>query len=143
MQSNREVCFSAMYVAMIGLTHPHAAMYLETLDQLDEVDRVTLFDPDETIGHEIAARYPKADGVFANLDAVLARTDVTHAVVAVRTDQSVSALVQLIGAGKSVFAEKPTARTAAEFQDVLTVLKHHPAPFGVAYLSRWHPAIHQ
>jgi predicted dehydrogenase len=128
---------------MIGLTHPHSDMYLETLDQLDDVTGVPLCDPEETVTREVAARFRKAAGVYTSLDALLARADISHALVAVPSDQSVGTLVRLIQVGKNVFTEKPTARTAAEFEAVVTALARNPVAFGVAYLSRWHPAIRQ
>ena len=132
-----------MNVAMIGLTHPHSDMYLETLDQLADVIRVPLYDPDETVAREVAARFPKADDIYTSLDPLLARADITHALVAVRNDQSVATLVRFIQAGKNVFTEKPAARTAAEFEAVIAALARNPVAFGVAYLNRWHPAIQQ
>lgn len=132
-----------MNVAMIGLTHPHSDMYLETLDQLDEVTSVSLHDHDDAVRHEVVACCRKAVGVYTSLDSLLARADITHALVAVRNDQSVATLVRLIGAGKHVFVEKPTARTAAEFEEVIAALMRAPVAFGVAYMSRWHPAIQQ
>jgi predicted dehydrogenase len=96
-----------MNVAMIGLTHPHSDMYLETLDQLADVIRVPLYDPDETVAREVAARFPKADDIYTSLDPLLARADITHALVAVRNDQSVATLVRFIQAGKNVFTENP------------------------------------
>jgi predicted dehydrogenase len=132
-----EVDFETMNVAMIGLTHP------QTLDQLDEVTAVPLYDPDETVGREVAARFRKAAGVYTSLEDLLAEADITHALVAVRNDQSVPTLTRCIGAGKQVFTEKPAARTAAEFEAVIAALAQHPGAFGIAYLSRWHPAIRQ
>lgn len=132
-----------MNVAMIGLAHPHSAMYLETLHHLEEVQRVFLFDPDEDLGRRIAAELPKAAGACTNLDVLLAQPNVTHALVAVPTDQSVSTIVRLIEVGKHVFAEKPAARTAAEFEAVLAALEKRPVKFSVAYTNRWHPAIQQ
>lgn len=142
-ESSLEVCYVTMNVAMIGLTHPHSDMYLETLDQLEDVMRVPLHDPDETVAREVAARFPKAAGVYTSLDSLLARADITHALVAVRHDQSVATIVRLIEAGKNVFAEKPMARTAAEFDAVIDALARHPVAVGVAYVNRWHPAIQQ
>lgn len=132
-----------MNVAIIGLTHPHSEMYLETLDQLDEVTAVPLCDPDETVAREVASRFRKAAGVYSSLDQLLADADFSQALVAVRNDQAVATLARCIGAGKNVFTEKPAARSAAEFEQVVAALARDPVTFGVAYLTRWHPAILQ
>jgi predicted dehydrogenase len=132
-----------MNVAMIGVTHPHSEMYLETLDQLDEVLHIPLYDPDEAVAHAVATRSRKADGVYTSLDALLAEADITHALVTVPTDQAVATIVRLIVAGKNIFTEKPAARTAAEFADIISALAQEPVTFSVAYTNRWHPAIQQ
>jgi len=141
--SSLEVPHVTMNVAMIGLTHPHSDWYLETLDQLDEVLRIPLYDPDEAAAHQVATRSHKVDKVYSSLDSLLEQANFTHALVAVPTDQSVATIVRLIGAGKNVFTEKPAARTAAEFEDVIAALAREPVAFGVAYTNRWHPAIQQ
>lgn len=133
----------AATVAMIGVTHPHASAYLETLDELDEVGSVHLYDPEPTAAHAVVERCPKAAGVATDLPALLARPDLTHVLVAMPNAQTPAILVQAIEAGKAVFSEKPCARTAAEFAPVLAALARRPVPFGVAYLNRWNPAFQQ
>ena len=130
-------------VAMIGLTHPHTSMYLETLDELGEVGGVPLCDPDAATAQETVASFRKAAGVYPNLESLLARADFTHARVAVPNDRSAALLTRLIDAGKHVFTEKPAARTAAEFQPVLAALARRPVAFAIAYLNRWLPAMRQ
>lgn len=130
-------------VAMIGLTHPHSAMYLDTLDALDEVGGIALHDRDTTVARGVAATCRKAVGVHDDLASLLDRAEVTHALVAVPTAASPTTLVRAIEAGKHVFTEKPAARTAAEFAPVLAALERRPVAFAVAYLNRWHPALRQ
>lgn len=132
-----------MHVAMIGATHPHSAMYLESLDSLDEVDGVVLSDADPAALRDVGATVRKLVGVEERVGGVLARADVTHAVVAVPTDQSPSILRQVIGAGKHVLTEKPAARSAAEIVPVLEALRERPMAFAVAFLNRRHPALQQ
>lgn len=128
---------------MLGVTHPHAALYLETFDALDEVTGIVLYDPDDAARARAAAANPKVVAHSADLAAVLAQPEVTHTVVAVPTDQSVATLVAAIQAGKAVFTEKPGARNAAEFAPVLAALEENRVPFVVAYLNRWLPALVQ
>lgn len=133
----------AATVAMIGLTHPHSAMYLDTLDTLDEVVGIVLHDPDAEARRRIVATCPKVIADSSDLAAVLARADVTHVVVAVPTAQSAALLLAAIDAGKPVFTEKPGALSAAEFAPVRAALARRPVPFVIAYLNRWNPALRQ
>jgi hypothetical protein len=43
-------------VAMIGLAHPHAALYLQTLDALAEVGSIVLYDRDADLARQVAVR---------------------------------------------------------------------------------------
>ncbi len=130
-------------VAIVGLAHPHSDMYLETLEALDEVGGIVLVDPDEDVRRLASALTTKARASVDDLEAALARPEVTHVLVALPNDRTPPALVQAIGAGKGVFTEKPGARSAAEFKPVLTALERQPVSFTVAYLNRWSPPVQQ
>lgn len=130
-------------VAMIGLTHPHSAMYLDTLDALDAVGGIALYDQDTTTAREVAAACRKAVGVHDDLAPLLSSAEIAHALVGVPTAQSPAILVRAIEAGTPVFTEKPAARAAAEFAPVVAALDRRPVAFAIAYLNRWHPALRQ
>jgi predicted dehydrogenase len=130
-------------VAMIGLGHPHSAMYLETLAALDEVGGVVLVDEDAALRESTSAKVAKTVGVEASIREGLARADVSHALVALPNDRTPAALVAAIEAGKGVFTEKPAARDAAGLEPVLAALARRPVPFAIAYLNRWSPPIQQ
>jgi predicted dehydrogenase len=130
-------------VALDGLSHPHSQMYLETLEALDEVVGVVLVDPDEAARRVAATQTRKVRSSVADLEAALEHPEVTHVLVALPNDRTPAAIVQAIGAGKSVFTEKPGARSAAEFEEVLSALQRRPVPFAIAYLNRWSPPVRQ
>jgi predicted dehydrogenase len=130
-------------VAIDGLTHPHSEMYLETLEALDEIVGVVLVEPDEAARRTVASRTTKLRGSYGDLGAALEHAEVTHVLIALPNDRTPAALVQAIEAGKSVFTEKPGARSAAEFEPVLSALERQPVPFTIAYLNRWSPLVLQ
>ncbi len=130
-------------VVLDGLTHPHAEMYLESLEALDEVDGVVLVDPDDAARGAMSGKTRKLRAACTSLETALDRADVTHVVVALPNAGTPAALVSVIEANKGVFTEKPAARSAAEFEPVLTALERRPVPFAVAYLNRGSPAIAQ
>lgn len=128
-------------VALVGVTHPHSAMYLETLETLNEVSGVVLVDADGAARAAIAAKSPKVRESCAELSQAL--ESVTHVLVALPNDRTPAALLEAIEAGKPVFTEKPAARSAAELEPVLHALERRRIPFAIAYLNRWQPAIQQ
>ncbi len=130
-------------VVLDGLTHPHAEMYMETLEALDEVNGVVLVDPDDAARAAMSAKTRKLRGACASLEAALDRADVSHVLVALPNASTPAALLRVIAADRSVFTEKPGARTAVEFAPVLIALERRPVPFAVAYLNRGAPAIVQ
>jgi predicted dehydrogenase len=130
-------------VALDGLSHPHADMYIETLEALDEVVGLVLVDPDEALRRAVTSRSRKVRGSFAEFQAALDHPEVTHALVALPNDQTPAALVRAIRAGRGVFTEKPGARSAAEFAPVLAALEQHRVPFAIAYLNRYLPQVRQ
>src|SRR5437016_11680247 len=94
-------------VVLDRLTHPHAEMYLETLEALDEVSGVVFVDPDEAARVSMSEKTRKLRGACADLEVALSRSDVSHVLVALPNATTPGALVQVIEAGKSVFTEKP------------------------------------
>src|SRR5712692_9036615 len=130
-------------VVLDGLAHPHADMYLETLEALVEVGGVVLVEPDDTLRRAAASQTTKVRGSYTDLESALKDPEATHVLVALPNDRTPAALVRATGAGKGVFTEKPGARSAAEFEPVLTALERRPVPFTIAYLNRWSPAVRQ
>jgi len=128
-------------VLLDGLTHPHAEMYLETLEALDEVSGVVLVDPDQVARDAMSEKSRKLRGAGPDLDSAIERWDVSHVLVSLPNASTPAELVRVIEARKSVFTEKPAARSAAEFTPVLNALRRRPVPFAVAYLNRGAPPI--
>jgi predicted dehydrogenase len=130
-------------IAMVGLTHPHSEMYLETLEALDEIGAIQLVDADQEAARASEARVAKSAGVFSDLEAALAAGGATHVLVAEPNDRAPLTLRRAIEAGRHVFTEKPAARNAAEFRPVLEALRRRPVAFSIAYQNRGSPAIVQ
>jgi predicted dehydrogenase len=131
----------AMTVGMIGLSHPHSPMYLRSLAALDRVDGVAMWDPDPEARSVAAAASPKAHGVHADLDELLARPDVPVVLVALPNDATPGVIARAAAAGKDVITEKPGARSAAEFRPALEALARHRRRLLMAYMWRANPSI--
>ncbi len=131
----------SVVAGMIGLTHPHSAAHLRTLDALEMVDGVVLYDPDPTAGESASRLCRKTQAVCAHLPELLARRDVSVVVVALPTDVTPETIIQAVRAGKHIICEKPCGRSAGELRPVLETLAQHRVGFAVCYVWRANPAI--
>lgn len=128
-----------MRVAYCGVTHPHAVAHLRTLQLIEEVESVRLWDPDP----EAAARTQcelggKVHGVYADLDA-LANDRPFFAFVSMRNDQAADLCIRLLNAGLHVLSEKPLGLNANEAERVVLAAEEAGVQLGVCYQNRWHP----
>jgi predicted dehydrogenase len=128
-------------MGMIGLTHPHSAGHLRTLDLLPEVREVVLYDP-EPGAHEAAHSHTaKAGDSYTELDRLLGREDISAVLIALPTSETPAAIVRAVTAGKHVLSEKPVGRSADDLAPVIRALEETRRCFGVHYTWRRHPAI--
>ena len=102
-----------------------------------------MVEPDDESRRAAAGPDHKLRGSYEDLEAALEHPEVTHVLIALPNDRTPAALVRAIEAGKGVFTEKPGARSAAEFEPVLSALDRRPVPFTIAYLNRWSPPVRQ
>ncbi|HKX16479.1 MAG TPA: Gfo/Idh/MocA family oxidoreductase [bacterium] len=126
---------------MIGLTHPHSAGHLRTLDALEQIGDVVLYDPDPTARAAGPEMSRKVRAVDADLRALLARPDVSVVVIALPNDQACGAIVEAARAGKHIICEKPCGRSGAEFRPAADAIARHGVGFTVCYVWRAHPAV--
>ena len=128
-------------LGMIGLAHPHSAGHLRTLDALDDVGDVVLYDPDPAARASGREMCRKTRAVETDLHALLARPDISVVVIALPNDRVAGTIAHAAAAGKHVICEKPCARSAAEFRPALEALERHRVGFTGCYVWRAHPAI--
>lgn len=128
-------------IGVIGLTHPHARMFLRTLETSELVSGVALYDVDAEARKRVAGEYPKAERAYSDLDALLARPDVPILLVTLPTNEVPEVLIRAARAGKHLICEKPGARSAEEFRPVLKALDASRVQLTMPYLWRANPAI--
>lgn len=128
-------------LGLLGLTHPHSAAYVRSLDALDVVDSIAPYDPDPA-ARELALRgCRKAEPCTSDLAALLARPDVPIVLVALPTRDVPGVLLQAAHAGKHLICEKPCARSAAELRPLLPMFAERGVQFTACYLWRANPAL--
>lgn len=128
-------------IGIIGLTHPHSAGYLRTLDVCERVTDVIACDSDPEVCRRVAHEHAKVRETCTKPQDLLDRADVPIVVVALPTDVVPATVIAAARAGKHVFCEKPCARSAEEIRPVVAALAEARVQFGVAYMWRANPAI--
>ena len=123
--------------ALIGLTAPHSAGWLETLIHTPAIERIVVCD--------LEGVSPKSsddlDGVYDSLDTLLASEELNLALVSVRNDQAPQVAKQLLSGGIPAIVEKPVARTAAEITELNALSREHSVPWATAFQNRLAPAV--
>ncbi len=128
--------------ALLGMQHPHSSAHLNTLRALPEVESIYLWDDNQAILDAAAsANGDKLGASHTDLDALLARKEITFAIVASRNDLSPDIVVRTLEAGKHVLAEKPIGRRAADTERVIAAARRYDRKLGVCYQNRANPAV--
>lgn len=125
--------------AVLGAAHPHALAHLRTLEQLPEVGRILLWDPDPLA--LAAARQAHGERVAlatTSLDELLAEAP-AFAIVCAPTDVSHAVCERALAAGAHLLAEKPIGRGPAEVERVVLAAERAGLRLGVCYQNRYHP----
>jgi predicted dehydrogenase len=126
------------HVTLYGLAHPHANAHLKTLGLSDQVDKLTVFDPDAELVAKARAEYPKVADGCSDLDkAIAGGPDV--GVTCFTNDLNADLCVRLLNAGIHVISEKPIGATAAEVRRAVDAASAKKLRLGVMYQNRCHP----
>ncbi|MBL9216683.1 MAG: Gfo/Idh/MocA family oxidoreductase [Opitutaceae bacterium] len=125
-----------LHCALLGLTHPHSAALLAALERVPAIGRVTLWAEDRGARLPVAG---KADGISADLDAVLGEPTVDFALVCLRPDRSAAVARRVIAAGRHLLTEKPAGLTAAEIGGLVRAAERAGVLAAVLYPNRLHP----
>ncbi len=131
-----------MKVALLGISHPHAAPLLTTLENLPEITQVHLWDSDPAVvAKPTLPASRKATTPTTDLDSILRQKDVDFAIVCVRHDQAPAISHRVIAAGKHLMAEKPVGMTSAEITGLQLAANRAGVATSVLYTRRLHPCM--
>lgn len=121
-------------VGFIGLTNPHATMYLESLEQLPaEVTAACELTEDVD-----AAEFPGLDGVpiHDDIEALLVAEDLDAVWMSLPNRDTPAAIELAAEHGVDVYAEKTLARTAADLEPVVDLVDDTDTTVVAAYQNR-------
>lgn len=124
----------------LGATHPHTRGHLRTLELMDEVASVILWDESrEALEQVRQERGEKIETVTTSLDEALSRKDAAFALVALRNDQTPDAIVRAASAGKHILTEKPVGLNASEVARAIDAVAKAGVTLSVCYQNRYNP----
>jgi len=131
-----------MKVALLGLSHPHSGILLDTLAGLPEITELCLWDADgAAVTRQLGSPQRKVIQVTSELDCVLSQTDIAFALVCVRHDQMLAVAGQVIASGHHLMIEKPAGLNAAEIVALQQRAKAADRVASVLYPRRLHPCM--
>jgi predicted dehydrogenase len=126
-------------IAQLGITHPHGPGYLENLVHLPEVEVVALYDPDPSrAGSHVPVTLQRCP-LYGDLDELLDREHPEAVLICLPNDVTPGAIARAAGAGAHVYAEKPCARSAAEFLPAAEAIRRAGVQFATGYQRRFSP----
>ena len=127
--------------ALLGVQNPHSIGHLRTLEALDEIDGIVLWDPDAAALSAFLrdCQSPKIRGAFTDLDALLSRQDIRFVLAALRPDLCTDICLRVLGAGRHMLVEKPLGRTVSDAERIVAAAEQAGLKLGVFYTNRYHP----
>lgn len=127
-------------IAHIGVSYPHGIGYIESMLLMPAVQIVALYDPDLESSKAMLPAELKSVRLHDDLDKLFEETHPEAVVITQPNDITPSIIVQAASKGIHVFAEKPCARTAAEFIPAIEAIKKNGVQFSTGYTRRVSPA---
>lgn len=125
--------------AHIGASYPHARGYLESLLLMPEVEIVGLHDPDPQAARALVPPALRDRPWYDDVGELLARERPEAVTITLPNDVTPDAIIQAAEAGVHVHAEKPCARTAAEFRPAADAIRKAGVQFALGYSRRFLP----
>jgi len=126
-----------MKVAMLSGWHVHAKGYGRQLQEQPGVTIAAVWDDDVQRGTEWAKELNAP--FYADLDEVLAKTDIDSVCVNVSTDKHCEVMVKAANAKKHIFTEKVMAMTVAECQEIAAAVRKAGTKFCISFPHRAMP----
>jgi len=126
-------------VAQIGVAHPHAAGFRDSLLLVPEVEVVAFYDPDPASARALIQPALHKLPLYGNIAALLRQERPEAVLITLPNDATPEAIIQAAEAGAHVYAEKPCARTASEFMPAAEAIREAGVQFATGYLRRASP----
>jgi predicted dehydrogenase len=130
---------SAVRIGVVGLGYwgPNLA---RNFDRLPDADLAWICDESEQARERWGAEFPRAR-VAADLDELLADSELDAVVVATPVSSHSELAVRVLQAGKHCFVEKPLGQSVDEAQDAVDTARAADRVLMVGHLLEYHPGV--
>lgn len=127
-------------LGIISFAHFHAYNYAKCLKQLKEVEFVSIADKDKERGRKAADEFKVK--YYQDYNKLL-QTDIEAVIVCSENSQHKDIVVAAADAGKHILCEKPISTNIKDAQTMINVCKQKEVKLGIAFPSRFSPAVKQ
>ena len=129
-------------IAFLGITHPHAAAQVRTLQLVEEVESIVFCDEDLDAAQNLRSKCPdKIEEGVLSLDDVLNREDVEFGWGCFQTRENGPAVLRALEAGKHVMSEKPVGISSDLIAQIAEAARANGRVLSVCYQNRYHPVV--
>ena len=127
-------------MGIIGVNHPHSRLHLRTLQLMDEIESIFLYDSEQETLEQIREQSgDKVEDTYTELDEMLARDDMPLVFSLLRNDQNSDAVIKAAKAGKHVMSEKPVATDSEKMKQVIDAVEDAGIILSVCFQTRFNP----
>lgn len=127
-------------IGLIGVTHPHSRLHLQTLELMDEIESVFLYDSDKDALEQVQEEMgDKVEEIYTELDELLVRDDMPIVFTLLPNNKNSNAVIKSAQAGKHIMSEKPVATDSNEMKRVLEAVDKADVLLSVCYQNRFNP----
>jgi len=127
-------------MGLIGATHPHSRFHLRTMELMDEVESVLVYDADEKALKELRRDMgSKIEHTYTDLDKILERDDICAVFSVMKNDENVDTIIKAAEAGKHIMSEKPVAISSPEMKRAIEAVEKANVNLSVCYQNRFNP----
>jgi predicted dehydrogenase len=127
-----------MKAAVLGAGEAHFSGHLKTLQVLPEVDTIHVWGDNQEALDALEGE-AKVEGLFLNVDDLLAQQDLFFAIASVRSDIKPQLFNRLLDAGIHLMAEKPMGTSAKAVAELVEKAEAAGLALGTCYQNRYHP----
>lgn len=130
---------NSLRLAQLGVDHPHAEMYRDTIANHDGIELIGGYDERPDRAAELLASEGWELPLFGEVDEALAALRPDAVLVTLPNDIAPQAILTAANQGLGVFVEKPGAVSAAAFMPAHDAVRDRGVPFVAAYMRRFSP----
>ena len=127
-------------VGLLGCTHPHARSHLRTLELMDEVSSIAVWDEGEMVVDLLKKENrEKMETTRTTLEQLLNRADIPIVYSLMANNRNADMIIRAAGAGKHIITEKPVASSSRDIGRIVNSIRHAGVHLGVCYTWRFNP----